>query len=157
MTRPSLSSDTNNKKVLSLTSIGEFHFVTPIGPGLEAKGKGSPNVIKAMSGALQKRGVASEILTSEELIQRGLPTHSRAHAVLHFNELNYLQAGEPQALTEIETQLQELGYSLHHTASAARIIGDKRRQNETLTSAGVPMPELIKEASQTETVFSNEL
>ncbi|EDM72687.1 hypothetical protein RAZWK3B_00665 [Roseobacter sp. AzwK-3b] len=135
---------------------GIFHFVTPIGPSLSAKGKGSPNVITRLCQMLEKHGVRSETLTSDELIARGPAPHERAHALLHFNELNYVSAGEPPELAAIESELETLGYTLHHRGAAARVVGDKRRQNAVLTAAGVPMPRLLQGQAGDETVFSNE-
>lgn len=34
---------------------GEFHFVTPLGPGLLAKGKGSASIVPMLSRMLEKR------------------------------------------------------------------------------------------------------
>jgi hypothetical protein len=135
---------------------GAFHFVTPVGPGLEAKGKGSANVIKMLGRMLERQGIASETLTSQEVIARGPARHERAHALLHFNELSYVAAGEPPELTAIEAELEALGYTLHHRGATARVVGDKRRQNAVLTAAGVPMPRLLHGQAGDETVFSNE-
>lgn len=135
---------------------GEFHFVTPLGPGLLAKGKGSASIVRMLSRMLEKRGIRSEVLTSEELIARGPAHHERAHALLHFNELSYVAAGEPPELATIEAELETLGYRLHHRGAAARVVGDKRRQNAVLTAAGVPMPRLLRAQAGEETVFSNE-
>ncbi|MET4101482.1 hypothetical protein ABIE58_000903 [Roseovarius sp. MBR-78] len=135
---------------------GEFHFVTPIGPGLVAKGKGPANVLRQMTRMLEKQGIKSEVLTSEELIARGPARHRPAHALMHFNELKYIQNGEPPALACIEAELEGLGYTLHNRAEVARVIGDKRRQNAMLSAAGVPMPQLIHGRSEHHTVFSNQ-
>ena len=40
---------------------GEFHFVTPLGPGLLAKGKGSASIVPMLSRMLEKRGIRSEV------------------------------------------------------------------------------------------------
>ncbi|MGJ8621921.1 MAG: hypothetical protein ACSHW1_04030 [Yoonia sp.] len=54
-----------------MANLGVFHFVTPLGDGLLAKGKGPANVIKLITRALNRQGVQSEVLTSDELISRG--------------------------------------------------------------------------------------
>lgn len=135
---------------------GEFHFVTPVGPGLVAKGKGPSNVIRMLCRMLEKQGIHSEALTSDELIARGPARHRPAHVLLHLNELNLVRHGPSPELDRIEAELEALGYILHNRGDAARVIGDKRRQNEAMLAAGVLVPDLIHGHSGDRTVFSNE-
>lgn len=135
---------------------GAFHFVTPIGPGLQAKGKGSKSIVTSMTRALGRQGVDSEVVTSDELLERGPARHARAHVVLHYNELTFSRSGHHDALRDIETRLRDQGYTLHHGSDSALIIADKRRQNTELSAAGVPMPARIIGQSGDRETFTNE-
>lgn len=126
-------------------------------PGVVATGKGPRNILVRLAQILTKKGIASEILPFEALLQKGPAEDENSYVLLHYNEVFVVRENKVDWLQQREAELTALGYKLLHSVQQGAIIGDKIRQNECLTAAGVPMPRLLRSGDDFQTAFSNEV
>ena len=132
-----------------------FYFVIPEGPGLTARGKGTRPMIRGICRWLERYGVQSGHLTVQALLDQGPPKQKNPRALLLYNEARFISERAVDTLRRVEAQLKNAGYALHHTADVGEILGDKERLNHALRPAGVPLPEIAKDASGASAIFSN--
>lgn len=135
--------------------MSQFFVVDFDEPGVLAKGKGSPQVIRRFCRSLSRLGVHSEILPFSELLKRGAPQDPASYVLLHYNELFVVQNRKVSWLRARENELRALGYHLLHSVEVGRIVGNKKRQNQVLTKASVPMPAMLTGSEDFDVAFSN--
>ncbi|KUJ85739.1 hypothetical protein AVO45_01785 [Ruegeria marisrubri] len=135
--------------------MARFQIVDFDEPGVVATGKGSRNIISRLARTLTKLGVPSEILHFSELMEQGPTEDPQSYVLLHYNELFVVQNNKVGWLRAREREMQALGHKLLHSVEQGQIVGNKVRQNQVLTAAGVPMPTLVRVGDRFDTVFSN--
>ena len=135
--------------------MARFQIVDFDEPGVVATGKGSRNIISRLARTLTKLGVPSEILHFSELMEQGPTEDPQSYVLLHYNELFVVQNNKVGWLRAREREMQALGHKLLHSVEQGQIVGNKVRQNQVLTAAGVPMPVLVRAGDRFDTVFSN--
>jgi len=137
--------------------MSSFHFVDFDEPGVKGKGKGSPNIQIRICNVMRNLGVdRTGVLPYDELMAAPAPTAgTKNFALLHYNELHLVKSGKADWLQAREDALSERGYSVLHPVEAGLTVGVKRRQNQVLRAAGVPMPRRVTTGDTFERVFSN--
>ncbi len=128
--------------------IGRVVFASVTGRGLSDQGKITiRRYLPAMCAALREAGWDTHVALSDTALDRAVSSDVPTAVVLIYREV----AGVPSG-RRVEAALARAAIVFNHPETG-RIVADKRRTNEVLTAAGVPMPRMVTAADAP--VFSN--